>query len=86
VTEPRRAASWRRVVGPGSEAEPAAGPGPEAEPAAGPGRALARRWATDPLVPMLVLAPAAVLAAARAPVLTWAMVGGLAGYALSGSV
>jgi hypothetical protein len=27
-----------------------------------------------------------VLAAARAPLLTWAVLGGLAGYALSGSV
>jgi hypothetical protein len=51
----------------------------------GAGRA-AWRWATDPLGPALLLAPAAVLAAARAPQLTWAVVGGLAGYSLSGSV
>jgi hypothetical protein len=43
----------------------------------------ARRRLTDPLLPVLVLAPAAVLAA---PVLTWAVLGGLAGYSLSGSV
>jgi hypothetical protein len=56
-------------------------------PSAPPGRAPAsRRWATDPLAPLLVLAPAAVLAAAAAPVLTWAILGGLAGYTLSGSV
>jgi hypothetical protein len=52
----------------------------------GPAHAAAQRWVTDPLVPVLLLAPAAVLAAARVPVLTWAVVGGLAGYALSGSV
>jgi hypothetical protein len=44
------------------------------------------RWATDPLAPALVLVLAGVLAAARAPVLAWAVVGGLAGYTLSGSV
>lgn len=42
-----------------------------------------QRRLTDPLLPVLVLAPAAVLAA---PVLTWAVLGGLAGYSLSGSV
>ena len=42
-----------------------------------------RRRLTDPLLPALVLAPAAVLAA---PPLTWAVLGGLAGYSLSGSV
>jgi hypothetical protein len=53
----------------------------------GPTRAGAlRRRATDPLAPVLLLAPAAVLAAVRFPLLTWAVVGGLAGYALSGSV
>jgi len=45
-----------------------------------------RRWATDPLVPVLLLAPAGGLAAAQAPALTWAVLGGLAGYTLSGSV
>jgi hypothetical protein len=45
-----------------------------------------RRWLTDPLVPLLVILAAGVLAAARAPVLSWAVVGGLAGYTLSGSV
>jgi hypothetical protein len=45
-----------------------------------------RRWATHPLVPLLLLTTGAVLAAAYGHVLTWAMVGGLAGYTLSGSV
>jgi hypothetical protein len=45
-----------------------------------------RRWATDPFVPVLPLATGAVLAAADGNVLTWALVGGLAGYTLSGSV
>lgn len=44
------------------------------------------RWATDPLTPVLLLAVAGVVTAAAAPVLTWAMIGGLAGYTLSGSV
>jgi hypothetical protein len=42
--------------------------------------------ATDPLTPVLFLAMAGVLAAAHMPTLTWAVVGGLAGYTLSGSV
>jgi hypothetical protein len=46
---------------------------------------LARRVA-HPLLPVAALTPAAVLAAATVPVLTWAVVGGLAGYTLSGSV
>jgi hypothetical protein len=45
-----------------------------------------RRWATDPLVPLLLLAAGTMLAAAYGHVLTWALVGGLAGYTLSGSV
>jgi hypothetical protein len=45
-----------------------------------------RRRATDPLVPVLLLAAGAILAAAYGHLLTWAMVGGLAGYTLSGSV
>ncbi|MBM0256962.1 hypothetical protein [Micromonospora sp. 4G55] len=45
-----------------------------------------RRWATDPLVPVLLLTAGAMLAAAYGHVLTWAVVGGLAGYTLSGSV
>ena len=45
-----------------------------------------RRGATDPLVPVLLLTAGAVLAAAYGHVLTWAVVGGLAGYTLSGSV
>jgi hypothetical protein len=55
-------------------------------PATGRRRAAARRWATDPVTPVLLLAPSGVLAAAQAPVLTWAVLGGLAGYTLSGSV
>ncbi len=42
-----------------------------------------RRRLTDPLLPVLLLAPALLLVA---PVLTWAVLGGLAGYSLSGSV
>ena len=45
-----------------------------------------RRWATDPLAPVLLFAAGALLAAAYGNVLTWALVGGLAGYTLSGSV
>jgi len=45
-----------------------------------------RRWATDPLVPGLALAAGGVLAAGYGQVLTWAVIGGLAGYTLSGSV
>ncbi|MEU8300340.1 hypothetical protein AB0C04_24045 [Micromonospora sp. NPDC048909] len=45
-----------------------------------------RRWATDPLAPVLVLAVGAMLAAAYGHPLTWAVLGGLAGYTLSGSV
>lgn len=45
-----------------------------------------RRWATDPLIPVLLLTAAALLTAARGHVLTWAVLGGLAGYTLSGSV
>lgn len=45
-----------------------------------------RRWVTDPLLPGLVLASGGVLAAVHGPVLTWAVLGGLAGYTLSGSV
>lgn len=46
----------------------------------------ARRRITDPLGPVLLLSPAAVLAATRSPTLTWAVLGGLAGFSLSGSV
>jgi hypothetical protein len=45
-----------------------------------------RRRATDPVVPVLLLSAGALLAAAHGQVLTWALVGGLAGYTLSGSV
>ncbi|MQY14419.1 hypothetical protein SRB5_45860 [Streptomyces sp. RB5] len=40
----------------------------------------------DPALPVAVLAVAAVVSALYAPALTWAVTGGLAGYALSGSV
>jgi hypothetical protein len=45
-----------------------------------------RRSLTEPLGPALLLAAGAVAAAWYAPILTWAIVGGLAGYSLSGSV
>ncbi|WP_175596171.1 hypothetical protein [Thermomonospora catenispora] len=46
-----------------------------------------RRAITDPLVPVVLVAMAAVAAAARdSMVLGWATVGALAGYSLSGSV
>ncbi|MEU6078466.1 hypothetical protein [Micromonospora sp. NPDC047074] len=45
-----------------------------------------RRWGTDPLVPFLLFSLGALAAAAYGHVLTWAMIGGLAGYTLSGSV
>jgi hypothetical protein len=46
----------------------------------------ARRLGTDPLVPLVSLAVFGALAVLVAPALTWAVLGGLAGYALSGSV
>ncbi|WP_405097189.1 hypothetical protein [Micromonospora sp. NBC_01412] len=46
----------------------------------------ARRWGGDPLTPFLLLTVGALAVAAYGHVLTWAMVGGLAGYTLSGSV
>ncbi len=49
-------------------------------------RSALRRWGTDPAVPGVVLVAGALLAAASGTALTWAMVGGLAGYTLSGSV
>lgn len=55
------------------------------QPVVEPVRSL-RRWATDPLVPVLLFTPGAMLAAAYGHVLTWAVIGGLAGYTLSGSV
>lgn len=46
-----------------------------------------RRWLSDPLAPQLALATAAVaLALAGWATTAWAVLGGLAGYALSGSV
>ena len=46
----------------------------------------ARRWVTDPLVPALLLVIGSLAAAAYGHPLTWAMIGGLTGYTLSGSV
>ena len=46
----------------------------------------ARRLATDPLVPLLSLTVLGVAAVPVGAALTWAVLGGLAGYALSGSV
>ncbi|MFF2190508.1 hypothetical protein [Streptomyces sp. NPDC058155] len=56
-------------------------------PAARPSGARAvRALLTDPVLPLAVLGVAAVAAALYAPMLTWAITGGLAGYSLSGSV
>jgi len=52
----------------------------------GPARPAWRGRLTDPAVPMLVLSCGAVAAAWYGPLLTWAVLGGLAGYSLSGSV
>lgn len=41
---------------------------------------------TDPVLPVAALGIAVIAAALYAPVLTWAITGGLAGYSLSGSV
>ena len=41
---------------------------------------------TDPVAPVLLLGIAAVAALFYAPMLTWAVLGGLGGYSLSGSV
>jgi hypothetical protein len=41
---------------------------------------------TGPLLPVLVLACAAAACAPALPLLSWAITGGLGGYALSGSV
>ena len=51
-----------------------------------PHRTLWRGRLTDPAVPVLALVFGAVAACWYAPVLTWAVLGGLAGYSLSGSV
>lgn len=52
-----------------------------------PGRARGvRTLLTDPALPVAVLGAAAVVTVLYAPVLTWAITGGLAGYSLSGSV
>ncbi|OZV74299.1 hypothetical protein CA850_30255 [Micromonospora echinospora] len=47
---------------------------------------VARRWVTAPLVPAVLLAVGALGAAASGHVLTWAVIGALTGYTLSGSV
>lgn len=46
----------------------------------------ARRLATDPVVPLATLTVLGVGTVLVVPALTWAVLGGLAGYALSGSV
>ncbi len=47
----------------------------------------ARRLLTDPVAPLVVLAMAGVVfGIAGWSITTWAMLGGLAGYTLSGSV
>ncbi|WP_326569975.1 hypothetical protein OIE69_00660 [Actinacidiphila glaucinigra] len=45
-----------------------------------------RTLLTDPALPVVVLGAAAIATAFYAPMLTWAITGGLAGYSLSGSV
>lgn len=50
------------------------------------GARVARALLTDPVLPVAVLGVAAIAAVLHAPVLTWAITGGLAGYSLSGSV
>ncbi|MFI6822713.1 hypothetical protein ACIBJE_17430 [Micromonospora sp. NPDC050187] len=45
-----------------------------------------RRWVTDPLVPALLFAVGVLGTAASGHVLTWAVIGALTGYTLSGSV
>lgn len=45
-----------------------------------------RRRFTEPLIPVAVLSVGAVATAWYAPILTWAIIGGLAGFSLSGSV
>ncbi|WP_329031718.1 hypothetical protein OIE71_02025 [Streptomyces sp. NBC_01725] len=56
-------------------------------PAARPGGARAvRALLTDPVLPVAALGIAAIAAVLYAPILTWAITGGLAGYSLSGSV
>lgn len=46
----------------------------------------ARRLVTDPMTPLLSLTALGVAAVLAVPVLVWAVLGGLAGYTLSGSV
>lgn len=53
--------------------------------AAGP-LAAPRRWITDPVIPLLLLTAGGVVLAASGDPATWAVLGGLAGYSLSGSV
>lgn len=61
--------------------------GESGRPAARPGAVRAVRvLLTDPALPVAALGIAAVAAALYAPMLTWAITGGLAGYSLSGSV
>lgn len=59
-------------------------PVPAPRPATAGGRWRSRL--TDPLVPVLLLTGAAAVAVAAVPPLTWAVIGGLAGWSLSGSV
>lgn len=48
---------------------------------------MTRTWVIGPLAAALAIAAGALVAAAAGlDVLTWAVVGGLAGYSLSGSV
>jgi uncharacterized membrane protein YjjP (DUF1212 family) len=45
-----------------------------------------RRLATHPLVPAALFTAGALVMAVQGHMLTWAVLGGLAGYTLSGSV
>lgn len=54
--------------------------------ARGSGVRASRALLTDPALHAAALGIAAIAAALYAPMLTWAITGGLAGYSLSGSV
>ncbi|WDZ82932.1 hypothetical protein [Micromonospora cathayae] len=56
------------------------GPGPVR-----PGRDV-RRWVADPFAPVLPLTAGALVAAGYGHPLSWALIGALTGYTLSGSV
>lgn len=55
-------------------------------PSRGVARRTLRRRITDPIVPAVLFAAGAIAVGAYGHLLTWAVIGGLAGYTLSGSV